>query len=46
MRLIMASLMVFVYPCAFPGSLVVVAAVVVVVAVRAVVAARVVNVPG
>jgi len=46
MRLIMASPMVFVYPCAFPGSLVVVAAVVVVVAARAVVAARVVNVPG
>jgi hypothetical protein len=39
MRLIMASRMVFVYPCAFPGSLVV-AAVRAVVAVRA---ARVVN---
>jgi hypothetical protein len=44
MRLIMASFMVFVYPCAFPGSLVVAAAVVVVRAVRAVRAARVVNV--
>ena len=40
MRLIMASPMVFVYPCAFPGSLVVAAAVR---AVRAVRAARVVN---
>ena len=43
MRLIMASPMVFVYPCAFPGSLVV-AAVVVVRVVVVVRAARVVNV--